>query len=371
MPYLYYILTEGSSSVTRSSQQIGFKLKPFVPGQIANTNYSRSIHQRTGGNDGQAVSGSVVGEVNALFNASAKLVVQSGNLTIPLGPASEAYARAYSNFKDKVYAQAANLTALVERGKTFDMVLSRLNQLHKGAKALRKGQFRKFLGTFGIKAKPKDENRFWSRPKDFAGLWLEYWMGWAPTLGDIYTSLEFLGSEIPSPTVRAGSAAPLGDISHRSVSGSYRYKTMSSGKCRCWIQADVKLTNPSLYNLNGLGLLNPLKTLWETTPFSWFADWFTNVGQVLGRLTDWVGLSLENLIVSCKTDGDVSWERIIKTSGVVITTRRRKVCYFVRKVGGVLPIVKPILRIPNGLSLTRGLTLSSLLIQLFAPEKAR
>lgn len=251
------------------------------------------------------------------------------------------------------------------------MVLSRLVQLHKGAKALRKGQFRKFLKTFGIKAKPKDENRFWSRPKDFAGLWLEYWMGWAPTLGDIYTSLEFLGGEIPSSTVRAGSAASLNDISNRSVSGSYRYKTMSAGKCRCWIQADVKLTNPNLYNLNGLGLLNPLKTVWETTPFSWFVDWFTNVGQVLGRFTDWVGLSLENLIVSCKTDGTVSWERIAKTSGVVVTTRDRKVCYFVRKVGGVLPVVKPILRMPNGLSLTRGLTLSSLLVQLFAPSKAR
>jgi len=45
--------------------------------------------------------------------------------------------------------------------------------------------------------------------------------------------------------------------------------------------------------------------------------------------------------------------------------------HFARKTGGVLPMVKPIARLPDGLSITRGATLASLLVTIFAPNKAK
>lgn len=370
MPYAYYNRTVGTANDSFSFQQLGYKMTPFVKTGIRNQPYYRVEHRFVDGNSSMRSGGTYAGEQNYLGSNCVKGSVLDNTITIPLGPCSTAYARAYEKFKSKVYTQATNLTALKERGKTFEMVGNRLLQLWKGAKALKKGRFREFLRTFGIKPLPKHAHRRWARPKEFSGLWLEYWMGWAPTVGDVYSSLEFLGGEIPTTTVRAGSAVALSDRSSSwSPFGEYR-TNVAEGKVAVWIQADVELTNPTLYNLNGLGLINPAKTVWETIPFSWLVDWFTNVGQVLGQLTDWVGLKLNNLVVSSLTKGKLGFRSTNTPSSGKLLWRNREFTSFYRKVGGSLPVVKPIIRLPNGLSITRGLTLTSLLIQIFSPAKA-
>lgn len=369
MPYVYYEKTTGAETGPILTQQMGYKLTPFVKQGIKDLPYSKVEYRFLGGNTEQRSGGMYAGEANYLLSQSVKGSVMYNSFTVPLGPCSTAYARAYEKFKSKVYTQAANLTALKERAKTFQMVENRLLQLWKGAVALKKGRFREFLRTFGIKPLPRHVHRRWARPKEFSGLWLEYWMGWAPTIGDVYTSLEFLGGEIPTTKVRAGSAVNLLKRSNSASSGSVRTE-IATGKVAVWIQADVELTNPFLFNLNGLGLLNPAKTVWETIPFSWLVDWFTNVGQVLGQITDWVGLKLRNLIVSSKTKGTYEYSATNTPQSGSTRWRNREFTSFTRMVGGSLPIIKPIFRIPNGLSITRGLTLTSLLIQLFSPARA-
>ena len=284
-----------------------------------------------------------------------------------------AYARAYAKFKDMVYTQAANLTALKERAKTVDMVLARLKQLHRGASALRKGRFREFLDIFGVRALKKHEHTSWPRPKHFGALWLEYWMGWAPTVGDVYNSLDALSRRVPDKTVRAGSSVPL-TKTQKTVSGATTAYSTYEGKGTVWIQGQVEVTNPSLHIVQTLGLLNPFKTVWETIGFSWLADWFTNVGQILGRITDWVGLRLKNLTISAKTEAVSSWEcmdarYIYGWHNPALMNKRKSFLWFSRHLQTELPVVKPILRLPNGLSLTRGATLASLLATMFAPSK--
>lgn len=288
---------------------------------------------------------------------------------------NQAYARAYSKFVGRLYGQASLLTAVAERQSTLDMVVKRLSQIHKGAKHLRKGQFRSFLKTFDLAPKPKHLHKRWSRPRDFASLWLEYWFGWAPTVGDIYNAVEFLGSEIPTHTVRAGAQVPYRTnyVQH----GSYGTKATTSclGTHTVWVQARAIVTNPTLFTMQGLGLANPFKTVWELIPFSWFADWFTNIGQVLGQLTDFLGLKVQDLVLSVKTEVTSTWvlekaRSIFGQAAPDTVWRSRDFIGFRRQVGGTLPTVKPILRLPNGLSITRGATLASLIVQLFAPKKA-
>lgn len=288
-----------------------------------------------------------------------------------------AYARAYAKFKDQAYTQASNLTALKERAKTIDMCLARLSQLYKGAKALKSGRFREFLETFGIRPLKKHENVQWTRPKQFGSLWLEYWMGWAPTVGDVYTTLETLSKQVPDETIRAGSTVPL-NRSSKQTSGSAPYQAVAttnySGKGTVWIQAKVVVTNPSLHVAQTLGLINPFKTVWETIPFSWFFDWFTNVGQILGRITDWVGLQLENIVMSCKTVITSRWSLtnppiIFGGSNWSTMSYVRTHVWFSRNILPELPLIKPIMRVPNGLSITRGATLASLLATMFAPSR--
>ena len=287
----------------------------------------------------------------------------------------QAYARAYGKFVGKLYGQASLLTAVAERQSTINMVAKRLSQIHKGAKHLRKGQFSSFLRTFDLAPKPKHLHKRWSRPRDFASLWLEYWFGWAPTVGDVYSAIEFLGSEIPASTVRAGSQVPYRS-DYTQIGPGAKATTSCLGTHTVWVQAKAVITNPTLYTMQGLGLANPLKTAWELVPFSWFADWFTNIGQVLGQLTDFLGLKVQDIVISRKTEVTSTWvcegaQAIFGYDAPKTTWRSRDFIGFRRQVGGVsLPAVKPFLRLPNGLSITRGATLASLIVQLFAPKRA-
>lgn len=357
----------------------GTKLTPYIRSQVRPMDYRKEFFEYITGSPWIATQGVRAG--GGLWGDKMPVHQQRGMPGyktvdfLPIG--NQAYARAYTKFKDKIYTQAANLTALKERGKTVEMLLSRLSQLHKGAKALKKGRFQEFLRTFGIQSLPAHKHKRWSRPQDFGALWLEYWMGWAPTVGDVYTSLEFLDRRIPDQPVRAGSSVPYTDSS--SQSDGYAEATSTwEGKCTVWVQGSVEVTNPTLHLLQGLGLLNPFKTVWETIPFSWFADWFTNVGQVLGQLTDWVGLKLSNLIVSCKTEAVCSWSlenapRIYYGNPPYFLYRYRNFVGFSRTVlpSGIMPEVKPKLTfLKNGLSITRGATLCSLLVTMFSPKKA-
>lgn len=288
---------------------------------------------------------------------------------------SQAYARAYAKLKDKAYTQASNLTAFAELSKTRQMVLSRLGQLLKGAKQLKNGRFQDFLRTFGIRPLKKDVGRKWSRPRQFSALWLEYWMGWAPTIGDVALSIETLTRDVPNKRIRAGSRVKFEET--YTALGSYsRAVTVHKGFTVVNMACTVNVTNPDTHLQQKLGLINVAKTVWETIPFSWFVDWFTNVGQVLGQFTDWIGLQLENLVLSTKCCWTRSWTldgaRYIYGSRYPLTMHKlvEEHRFLRRVITSGLPLVKPVLRFPDSLSMSRGATLSSLLTTMFAPRGA-
>lgn len=366
-------VTDGSLSDVYYSSRQGKKQVPFdKSNKPPLAYYSRSVRlgDSSLGAYGRPCGTSFWGEITPTHVVTSSFDATSLSFSTE---GKSAYARAYSKFKDKCYSQAASLTALSERIKTVDMVFARLVQLHKGAKALRRGRFKEFLGTFGVRPLKKHENTRWTRPKQFGALWLEYWMGWAPTVGDVYTCIEALERRIPDNTIRAGSRVPVARTYFNSSGKSTVYSSYE-GYGTIWIQGQVEITNPSLHIAQTLGLLNPFKTLWETTPFSWFADWFTNVGQILGQVTDWVGLRLKNTVVSAKSQVTSSWlcigaKRIFGASYPDVMFHSKERFWFSRHVVSNLPLVRPIFRLPNGLSLSRGATLASLLATMFAPSR--
>lgn len=373
----YYSKNLGNARGTFMRRQEGFKWVPFVrtPGLIPN-NYGVSEWLWINGNTDIGPyplmsGGTLWQEFVPEHGTSAS--PQSTSVRFTNATAQGTYNRAYEKFKSKVYTEAAMLTAIRERQATFDMLAARLGQLVKGSRCLRKGDFRGFLKAFKITPKPVHKTKRWSKPSEFSSLWLEYWMGWAPTVGDVYNALDFLGKPIPTSTVRAGSRSPYNGFIKRK-DGAATASSRWEGSYKVWIQGQVIVTNPTLFTLNGLGLLNPAQTLWETTPFSWFVDWFTNVGAVLGQLTDWVGLRLENTFVSVKTEATASWictrADSIFGPGVPSTLYRvRDFAKFTRNKVNTLPYVKPVFRLPNGLSLSRGATAIALLISIFSPKQ--
>lgn len=127
------------------------------------------------------------------------------------------------------------------------------------------------------------------------------------------------------------------------------------------IRCHVSVNNYVLFSLEKAGLLNPLVTAWETTPWSWLIDWATNIGQFLGQATRFAGLSLNNIAVSTvgKFDGEISWTHLQVKGAFAV--KSRKVTLFRRQKLMALPMTLPHVNIPRG-SDTRAATLASLLV---------
>lgn len=122
-----------------------------------------------------------------------------------------------------------------------------------------------------------------------------------------------------------------------------------------------------MLDLNEAGLLNPAQTALELIPFSWLAGWFMNLSDVLGSLTDTVGLKFENGWVAEKTQCRTIYTCVKKSNKVPYGFRDYWNLEFQRRLFSELPAPTFEWKLPNGLSVTRGATLAALVVQLFAP----
>lgn len=350
----------------------GYKSVPFLKHSLVDSNYRVFSWVFRNGNTGESTyrfkaGGMFEGEIYPEAPDTAGAASVSPNISSYARPV---YQRSYSKFKDAVYEQSELLASIAERRDSFGMIAKRAIQLSRAAGALRKGKLGKFLEVLEITLNPKDKGRKYVRPKQFASYWLEYWMGWAPLANDIYSSADILGSEPPSSVVvRVRSTDHFERQQTQKRSGAF-ISSRWFGTVSCALSGKVEVTNPTLFKLNQLGLANPLATAWQLIPFSFIADWFLNLGNVLAQVTDWLGLKLSSLAVSFKTVATASWictsaKRLYGPASPDTVWRERDTSFYSRKVNlRTLPTIQPTIRIPNGLSLTRGLTSLSLLVGL-------
>lgn len=286
------------------------------------------------------------------------------------GPRALAYNKARQRFLDKIdKTRAQGMTALAERASTMEMVNKRLLQLLKAARALRKGDFQSFLDALNVKPLERHRNKGWNRPKEFGGLWLEYWFGWAPTISDIYMLVDAYTNEVNPDYYKAGSS---NKALYTFSGGNSSWKTTTSEDytCSCAIGALCKITNNDLLDLNEAGLLNPAQTALELISFSWFFGWFVNLSSVLGSFTDTIGLKFENGWISEKTTRTCVHREVNASSGAPYGFRDYYTVQFDRAKFTELPTPTIEWKLPEQLSVTRGLTLISLLA-VFAPSGKR
>lgn len=371
--YVRYTKSLTTANVYRS--QKGFKQTPRNRlEKLRPQPYSLDVYtQQTG------ITGTVIGPLSNLYGEIPMQQADTASHEEPYATfdktGNRAYAKAYDKFRGQAYQKAEGLTAIAERASTVEMLLMRVKQVHKGASHLRRGHFVEFLNTFGIQHLPKHRNKRWSRPQDFSKLWLEYWMGWAPTIGDIYSACEALGQGVPDRPIKAGAHA----VNHQkkvTIYGSSTITCVMDTKVSVKLQGVVQVTNPSMFQLNSLGLLNPALTVFQVIPFSWMVGWFINLEQVFGQISDWYGLKLVDLEIGCKTQITSSWVdtdcRVLWGKAVPKYGERTRTLHAYRRHVNCkgFPTIKPVVKLPNGLSLTRGATLVSLLISIFTPKLA-
>lgn len=272
---------------------------------------------------------------------------------------------ARDKFVEAVRSEAMLAVNWAERHQAVEALTKRLDQLVRFTSALRRKDPRGALAALGQPPSLAPKGRRWARTRSVADQFLEFHFGWVPLVEDIHTSFGLLCKPFPAGLLvevlgkkvkYSGKDVQQGPNWHVSAYGE--------GYVRASIGAEVSVSNPNLWILNQLGLLNPLGVAWELTPWSFVFDWFYNMGNFLNQWTDFVGLSLIN---SWNTVGyrstSYSWEAVDRRPGypnLGYHIERWGSCY-VRTLGmpgvtlGRLP--------PKRLSIVRGLTAASLLVQ--------
>lgn len=209
----------------------------------------------------------------------------------------KAYNRAYEDWASNLRSSAAEmLTLWAERRKTFSMISNRMVRLTAGLIVAKRGDVRALKRIWGKNAGIRRKLR------DGGSHVLEYSFGWAPLVSDIGNALETFRNGVPPSRVTGRFETRFKEFEpprNWSYSGG-RFRKFS---VRWKLGADVSISDPNVALANQLGLLNPVATLWELTPWSFVVDYFVNVQSFIGSFTDRLGYNIENewatLLFSC------------------------------------------------------------------------
>lgn len=269
------------------------------------------------------------------------------------------------------------MTSLAEGRQTARMVRSRSSRLNRAAGYLADGtvkgaeRCRKELRIARRKAPPPWKVRAYLAARDLGGLWLEYWMGWAPLFGDIVQGVKNLayrqgfGINIGDGIVSAASGTKATPRLHAYGSYERRFDSLEDGFALRKIRLRYLSINNNKRMLRELGLTNPWVTIHDVIPFSWLLAWGHNLRDVLRQWDDLNGVELDysSIVVS-----DI--QRIRQKATLVcwdgsIEAKVHSTVRFVRSCPGALPGVRFRIFLPR-LNLTRAATSISLLFQQLA-----
>lgn len=131
-------------------------------------------------------------------------------------------------------------------------------------------------------------------PQTLAGDVLEWEFGWVPLAQDVHDALEVLVSPVLPKRVRARHSATEHTTVKWGDNASFLGTWHADEEASCTISAEMWISNPNLFLLNRLGLINPAAVAWDLVPWSFVVNFFSNAGTIIGSLTDFVGVELKD-----------------------------------------------------------------------------
>lgn len=201
-----------------------------------------------------------------------------------------AHSKAYDDLKASLGDSSQLAASLAEWRSSANSINDNAQQLLMLAIAVRKRQWKAIPVILGKKRRSQKWHR--RLPTEFANRWLEYSFGWKPLIQDIWNALDVL-QRPPPPQVVRGRGTSRGQWIFKGPVPN-RETFVCQSVVRVQLIGDVEVSNPNLWLLNQLGLINPASVAWELVPWSFVVDWFTNLGQVIGSVTDFAGLTLSD-----------------------------------------------------------------------------
>lgn len=191
-----------------------------------------------------------------------------------------AYNKAYSKLFEDINSSTSQLAAtLAEARATADTINKRAQ----------------WLLSF---TREKSRRRGWRHRAATGGsLFIEYRWVYEATAKDLFNAVDFLQNFQPKTFVRGNSTAKDGYFESRTLGPSDhpgRYTGRYDEVARVRIKTMCAVENPNLFWAQQMGLTNPAALAWELTKFSWLADWFGTLGEVLNSWDDHLGLRFES-----------------------------------------------------------------------------
>lgn len=240
--------------------------------------------------------------------------------------------KAYSKFQGKLRYGSANLgVTLGEWKSSSDMIYNRSIGLVKAldranSQLLRDRKLREKIKKRGLlmrdiigawddqgnvtryvdrKIDPRKRRQInpgWSlRPgayvKKAADLDLEYTFGWTPLVQDMHAAFTSVCRDgIPDNWVSSRGSEFVEKFSTRGATwpATERIDITTYVKFSTTYCANVTISNPNLWLLNRLGMVNPAVVAYDLVPWSFVVGMFVNINQMLMSMTDEVGLTLTN-----------------------------------------------------------------------------
>lgn len=184
----------------------------------------------------------------------------------------------------------ARLSGKLHRGDaSMGMTLATCGQ----SAAMLLGRFQQISDLMGMTRRRRARRALRPRTsaKSLASDVLEVEFGWRPFIEDIASCMTTLCSET-MPPVRFRASNRIQVNTTQKSGGEPSFLTVVSGRARVTACQSYSVSNPNVWLLNQLGLLNPFEVAWDRVPWSWVVNMFVNANQLIGSFSDTFGLTL-------------------------------------------------------------------------------
>lgn len=221
--------------------------------------------------------------------------------------------RAYRRLINSLMSEKAEMGITAATWKqSWLMIATRVNQIRRLAaraerEAARENKRRKALRARIARARGRPRRL---RPRDYlpvgsANIFLEGIFGWLPLLSDIHQIAKVLADDFPpefvSETVHESRSLTYPPPGTAILSGSAVLTVRVNQACF------ARVSNPNVWLMNKLGLINPALVAWDLVPWSFVVNMFANVNHVLSSYTDTAGLTLSNASTTTQWKIEESW----------------------------------------------------------------
>ena len=243
--------------------------------------------------------------------------------------------RSYGELVKQLRGETAALgVTLASWKQSLAMIVLRSTAIRKFAQKCERKAARVQRASRRQRRKRKAQGLRSALPVDSANLFLEGMFGWLPLITDIYQAIKVMTDDIPGGwisgnaierkriNVRKGYYPPSGAL--LSFEGTLTFRV----KQTCM----VRVTNPNVWLANKLGVINPALVVWDLVPWSFVVNWFANIPQILGSMTDFAGVTVSEASTTRKWEVLQGWtarslpgyDQIIETSSVRTVIKNRQ-----------------------------------------------